>query len=105
VVYELLDAHYGDTKALIASAMPPLVWSVYELFKTRRLDAISVVVVASILFTVAATALGGSARLIQIREALVTGLVGVIFVFTAPPPPDDLLSRARNDGPQHHRRP
>jgi hypothetical protein len=69
-------------KALIASALPPLLWSGYELIKTRRLDAISVVVVASILFTLAATAMGGSARLIQIRDALVTGVVGVIFLIS-----------------------
>ena len=80
LVYQLLDAKYGDVAALIASAMPPLLWSVYELIKTRRLDAVSALVVASILFTVGATALGGSARLIQIREALVTGLVGIIFL-------------------------
>jgi hypothetical protein len=60
--------------------MPPLLWSIFELIKTRRLDAISLVVVASILFTVGATALGGSARLIQIRDALVTGLVGLMFL-------------------------
>ncbi len=80
VVYELLDGHFGDVFALIASAMPPLLWSGYELAKTRRLDAISVIVVASILFTVGATAMGGSARLIQIRDALVTGVVGLIFL-------------------------
>jgi hypothetical protein len=66
--------------ALIASALPPLLWSGFELIKTRRLDAISVVVVASILFTVGATAFGGSARLIQVREALVTGAIGVLFL-------------------------
>jgi len=80
VVYQLLDARYGDVDALIASAMPPLLWSVFELVKTRRLDAISVIVVTSILFTVGATAMGGSARLIQIRDALVTGVIGVIFL-------------------------
>jgi hypothetical protein len=68
--------------ALIASALPPLLWSGFELAKTRRLDAISVVVVASILFTLGATAMGGSARLIQIRDALVTGVVGVIFLIS-----------------------
>jgi intracellular septation protein A len=80
LVYQLLDARYGDVVALIASAMPPLLWSVFELIKTRRLDAISVIVVTSILFTVGATAMGGSARLIQIRDALVTGVIGVIFL-------------------------
>jgi hypothetical protein len=80
LVYTLLDPHYGDTRALIGSALPPLAWSAYELIKTRRLDAISVVVVASILFTLVATAMGGSARLIQIRDALVTGAIGLMFL-------------------------
>lgn len=79
-MYEILDPHYGDVVSLIASALPPLLWSGYELIKTRRLDAVSVLVVAAIVFTVGATAMGGSARLIQIRDALVTGLVGVMFL-------------------------
>ncbi len=65
---------------MIASAIPPLLWSVYELVKTRRLDALSVLVIAAIIFTVGATAMGGSARLIQIRDAMVTGVVGLMFL-------------------------
>ncbi|HEY1856861.1 VC0807 family protein [Acidocella sp.] len=81
-VYEMLAAHWGDTDALIASAVPPLLWSFYELAKTRRVDAISVVVVSAILLTVGATFMGGSARLIQMRDAMVTGVVGVMFLAT-----------------------
>lgn len=62
--------------------MPPLIWSVYELAKTRRLDAISVIVVSSILFTLIATGMGGSARLIQVRDALVLAAVGLLFLAT-----------------------
>ena len=65
---------------MIASAMPPLAWSAYELLKVRRIDAISLTIVSSILLTVGATALGGSARLIQIRDALVTGAIGLAFL-------------------------
>jgi len=65
---------------MIASAMPPLLWSAYELIKIRRVDAISLTIVVSILLTVGATALGGSARLIQIRDALVTGAIGLAFL-------------------------
>ncbi|MDE8348165.1 MAG: hypothetical protein POG74_01590 [Acidocella sp.] len=79
-VYQWLHNQHGDVVALIASALPPLLWSLYELAKTRRVDALSVLIIASILFTVGATFMGGSARLIQIREALVTGLVGVMFL-------------------------
>jgi hypothetical protein len=64
--------------------MPPLLWSLYELIKIRRLDAISVVVVGSILATLGATAIGGSPRLIQIRDALVTGAVGLMFLGSLP---------------------
>lgn len=70
----------GDTYALISSALPPLLWSGYELVKTKRLDAISVLVVAGILLTVGATAMGGSPRLIQIRDALVNGFIGLMFL-------------------------
>lgn len=80
LVYQGLDARLGDTNAMIASAVPPLLWSAYELIKTRRFDAIALTVVATILLTVIATACGGSARLIQIRDALVTGAVGVAFL-------------------------
>jgi len=80
VVYELLEGHYGDTTALIVSALPPLFWSAYGLIKTRRLDAVSILVIGGILFTVVATAMGGSARLIQIRDALVTGAIGCMFL-------------------------
>lgn len=82
LVYEALHKHCGDTKALMASIAPPLLWSLYELVKTRRVDALSVIVVSSIVFTVAATALGGSARMIQIRDALVTGVIGVLFLLS-----------------------
>ncbi len=60
--------------------MPPLAWSGYELARTRRLDAVSVVVVSGILLTVGATLMGGSAKLIQIRDALVTGAIGLMFL-------------------------
>jgi hypothetical protein len=82
LVFQALHARAGDKWSLIASALPPLVWSIVELARTRRLDAISITVVSAILLTVGATFLGGSPRLIQIRDALVTGAVGVLFLAT-----------------------
>lgn len=66
----------------MASIAPPLLWSLYGLIRTRKLDALSVIVIASIVFSVAATALGGSARMIQIRDALVTGVIGILFLLS-----------------------
>ena len=79
-VYSLLAPHYGDTAGLIGSALPPLLWSLFELVRRRRLDAVSLLVLSGILLTVVATCLGGSPKLLQIRENAVTGLVGVVFL-------------------------
>ncbi|WP_297367413.1 VC0807 family protein [Acidocella sp.] len=84
LVYEAFDARLGDSGALMVSAVPPLLWSLAELARVRRVDAVSATVVASIVLTVGATALGGSARMIQVRDALVTGAVGLLFVLSLP---------------------
>jgi uncharacterized membrane protein len=79
-VYSWLAPQHGDTLALMASALPPLLWSLCELIRVRRLDAVSIVVLAGILLTIAATAFGGSPKLLQLRENAVTGLIGVVFL-------------------------
>jgi len=81
-VFSLLQPLYGDTLALMGSALPPLLWSLFELIRVRRLDAVSVVVLAGILLTVAATAFGGSPKLLQLRENAVTGLIGLVFLLS-----------------------
>lgn len=79
-VYSWLAPQHGDTLALMGSAVPPLLWSLVELIRVRRLDAVSIVVLAGILLTVAATAFGGSPKLLQLRENAVTGLIGLVFL-------------------------
>lgn len=80
LVYQVFASTLGDTKSLILSTVPPLAWSGFELAKTKRLDAISITVVCGIFLTIGATCLGGSPRLIQIRDALVTGMIGLMFL-------------------------
>ncbi|WP_118179881.1 VC0807 family protein [Paraburkholderia phosphatilytica] len=80
LVYRLAAPYFGDTGGLIASAAPPIVWSAIELARTRRIDALSVMVVAGIALSVGAMALGGSPRMLLMRESLVSGAVGVVFL-------------------------
>jgi len=84
LAYRLALPHLGETGALIASAVPPIVWSLIELVSFRRVDALSVVVVAGIVLSVAAMALGGSPRMLLLRESLVSGAVGVVFLLSLP---------------------
>jgi hypothetical protein len=84
LAYRFTLLHLGETGALIASAVPPIVWSLIELARFRRIDALSVMVVAGIVLSVAAMALGGSPRVLLLRESLVSGAVGVVFLLSLP---------------------
>ncbi|MBN3804864.1 hypothetical protein GXB81_17670 [Paraburkholderia sp. Ac-20336] len=84
LAYRLALPRLGETGALIASAVPPLVWSAIELARFRRVDALSAMVIAGIVLSVAAMALGGSPRMLLLRESLVSGAVGVALLLSLP---------------------
>ncbi|MGF6569537.1 hypothetical protein ABH945_001613 [Paraburkholderia sp. GAS333] len=84
LAYRFTLPHLGETGALIASAVPPIVWSLIELARFRRVDALSVMVVAGIVLSVAAMVMGGSPRVLLLRESLVSGAVGVVFLLSLP---------------------
>ncbi|WP_144193558.1 VC0807 family protein [Paraburkholderia fungorum] len=84
LAYRFALPHLGETGALIASAVPPMVWSVIELVRFRRVDALSVMVVAGIVLSIVAMALGGTPRMLLLRESLVSGAVGVVFLLSLP---------------------
>ncbi|NML32228.1 VC0807 family protein [Paraburkholderia antibiotica] len=84
LAYRLARPHVGETGALIASAVPPLVWSAIELVRFRRVDALSAMVIVGIVLSIGAMALGGSPRMLLLRESLVSGAVGVAFLLSLP---------------------
>lgn len=73
---------WGEVGALIASTMPPLLWSGIELLRFRRVDALSLLVLAGILLSLLAMLLGGSPRVLLMRESLLSGLFGVAFLLS-----------------------
>jgi hypothetical protein len=83
VIYSLTDKRLGDVDALIASSVPPIAWSIVQFVRSRRLDAFSLLIVTGIAFSLLALLGGGGARFLQLRESLVTGVIGVIFLVSA----------------------
>jgi len=83
IIYTLTDPRLGDVGALIASAAPPIVWSGIEFARRRRVDALSILIVAGIAFSLIALLGGGGAKFLQLRENLVTGAIGLIFLCSA----------------------
>jgi hypothetical protein len=83
VIYIQAEAGIGQVHALLAASLPPIVWSVIEFARKRRVDAVSILVLAGIVLSLLAFFGGGSARFLQLRENLVTGLIGLAFLGSA----------------------
>jgi len=84
LAYKLAEPLWGEFGGLLASALPPLVWSCAELIRHRRLDALSMVILAGIGLSLFALMLGGNPKLLLVRESLISGLIGVAFLISAP---------------------
>ena len=80
LIYYLTAAQLGAAGALMAAAAPPIVWSALQFVRARRLDAISLFVLGGIVVSLLAFAGGGGVRMLQLRESLISGLVGLVFV-------------------------
>jgi len=80
LVYQLAAGHMSETAALMLSSAPPIAWSVGQLIWSRKLDMLSLLVIAGIALSLVATLLGGSPRLLLVRESLITGIFGLIFL-------------------------
>ncbi len=78
--YTLLVPHTSEFAAIAWSAAPPTLWSLAELVRHRKLDALSVLVLAGIVLSLAALAFGGSPRMLMVRENLFTIPIGIAFL-------------------------
>jgi hypothetical protein len=83
LIYSLAQPRWGDVDALIASSAPPVLWSLVEFGRTRRIDALSLLVLLGIGLSLLAFLGGGSVQLLQLREKLVTIIVGLVFLGSA----------------------
>ncbi len=83
VVYDLVHPALGDVKSLLASMVPPLLWSVAEFVRKRKVDIFSIFVIAGIVLSLLAFIGGGSAKFLQLRENLVNGLIALVFLGSA----------------------
>ena len=83
VIYTYAEAPLGEIRALLASSAPPILWSLVEFARHRRVDALSVLVVSGIALSLLAMLGGGGARFLQLREKLVTGVIGLAFLGSA----------------------
>ena len=80
--YRWAQPQWGESAGLIVSSLPPIAWSVVELLRFRRIDALSLLVVGGIALSLLAMLLGGSPRVLLMRESLLSGLIGLAFLLS-----------------------
>lgn len=83
LIYSLARERLGDVRALMAASAPPILWSVVEFARLRKVDALSILVLGGIALSLLAFAGGGGVKFLQLRENLVAGLVGLVFLGSA----------------------
>lgn len=83
LIYTWSQPYWGDVNGLLASSVPPILWSLGEFLIRRRVDAVSILVLAGIALSLLAFVGGGSARVLQLREKLVTLAIGLAFLISA----------------------
>ncbi len=80
VVYEVLRSHMSSIAALSIATIIPLLDNLLSLIKQRKLDVFAVFMLISFLLGIMMVSIGGSERLLLIRESFVTGILGIIFL-------------------------
>nr|WP_208101747.1 VC0807 family protein [Burkholderia sp. D-99] len=82
VAYRAAQPYFGETGALYASAVPPIIWSIVEFIRSRRVDAVAAIVLLGIALSIIGMALGGSPRTLLMRESLASGTIGIVFLLS-----------------------
>ncbi len=83
VVYELAEPYTGGLAALALSAVPPAIESVWSVVRKRKLDVAATLVLGGIAVSLILIALGGSERVLLLRDSLITSLVGLAIAISA----------------------
>jgi len=83
LIYNYGVASLGIIPALMTASAPPILWSVAGFIRERKVDAISILVLSGIALSMLAFAGGGGVKFLQLRENLVGGLVGLVFLGSA----------------------
>jgi len=80
VIYVVLSDYMSSLLALSIAMLLPLVDNAIHLWKYKRLDAFGGLMLFSIVLTLVLVLIGGSEKILLVRESLITASVGLIFL-------------------------
>lgn len=80
LVYNLLLDYFSSFVSLLIATLIPLADNLFHIVKYRKADAFGLFMLTGFVLSLLAFVLGGNERLILLRESMVTGLLGLIFI-------------------------
>ncbi|WP_052353730.1 VC0807 family protein [Neobacillus jeddahensis] len=80
VVYNLLLGYFTSIVSLLIATLIPLGDNLIHIVKYRKADAFGLFMLFGFVLSLLAFLLGGNERLILLRESMVTGLLGFVFI-------------------------
>jgi hypothetical protein len=83
LIYLQTERPFGPMLAFLAASALPLLWALLQLARKRRLDAFSILALIGIALSVLAYFGGGGLTFLQVRERLVTAVIGLVFLGSA----------------------
>jgi hypothetical protein len=83
LLYRTSRPHVDETHAIMISAGAPMLWGLAQFARTRKLDMFSMLSLGGIVASLAIFALGGSPKVLLVRESLITGAIGLLFLASA----------------------
>jgi hypothetical protein len=83
LTYRVARPHVDEAHAIMISAVPPIAWGLVTFARKRKVDAFSILSLGGIAFSLGVFALGGSPKVLLVRESFVSGAIGVVFLGSA----------------------
>lgn len=79
-MYMLLSPYVGHLMALSIVTLIPLVENVFHFAKHRNLDVFGGLMLMTFILSLVMVLLGGSEKMLLLRESMITGVVGIVFL-------------------------
>lgn len=83
IVYEFAEPRVGGLAALALSAVPPAIEGVWSVARKRKLDIMSALVLGGLAVSFVLVAMGGSERVLLLRDSLITSILGLVVAASA----------------------
>ena len=81
-IYVVLSGHMSSVAALTIATLAPLIDNLYLFIKRKTLDVFGLLMLFTFLVTLILVMLGGSEKILLMKESLITAMVGFVFLLS-----------------------